>query len=102
MQDTERESEMDVIVTQIDGRAAWELTDLLGRSMGFITAGPGDLFTIHPQGQAVETMAGMKTGPHPSLDAALAEIEVHTRGVCRRIAGADHCPDGPSQPSTVE
>lgn len=93
---------MDVIVTLTEGGAAWELTDLLGRSMGFITAGPGDLFTIHPQGHAVETMAGMKTGPHPSLDAALAAIEMHTRGVCRRIPGADHSPDGPGQPSTAE
>jgi hypothetical protein len=93
---------MDVIVTVTEGGAAWELTDLLGRSMGSITAGPDDLFTIHPQGHAVETMAGMKTGPHPSLDVALAEIESHTRGVCRRIAGADHRPDGSDQPSTAE
>jgi hypothetical protein len=29
-------------------------------------------------------MAGIDHGPHASLDAALAEIERHTRGVCRR------------------
>jgi hypothetical protein len=34
-------------------------------------------------------MSGMKHGPHVSLDAALAEIEKHTRGVCRRNPGED-------------
>jgi hypothetical protein len=46
-------------------------------------------FTIHPEGHALMTMAGMKEGPHPTLDAALAEIEKHTRGVCRRDPGED-------------
>jgi hypothetical protein len=42
---------------------------------------------IHPEGHASETMAGIQQGPHASLDAALAEIERHTRGVCRRNPG---------------
>jgi hypothetical protein len=93
---------MDVIVTPTDGGASWELTDLLARSMGSIKAGPDDVFTIHPRGHAVVTMAGMKLGPHPSLDAALAEIERHTRGVCRRIAGADQGAAAPAQRPTDE
>ena len=46
-------------------------------------------FIIHSEGQVLETMAGIEQGPHPSLDAALAEIEKHTRGVCRRNPGED-------------
>jgi len=93
---------MDVIVTSTDREASWELTDLLGRSMGSISRAPDDVFTIHPHGQAVATMTGMKLGPHSSLDAALAEIERHTRGVCRRIAGADQRPGPPVQRPTAE
>jgi hypothetical protein len=44
---------------------------------------------IYPEGHASETMAGIQQGPHASLDAALAEIERHTRGVCRRNPGED-------------
>ena len=38
--------------------------------------------TIHPDGQALETMADPRPGPYASLDAASSEIETHTRGVC--------------------
>ena len=75
---------MDVIVTPAEGGTVWQLTDLLGRSMGRITASAPRQFMIHPEGHASETMAGIQQGPHASLDAALAEIERHTRGVCRR------------------
>jgi hypothetical protein len=68
------------------GRSAWDLTDLLGRSMGRIVEEPHERFTIQPDGQARETMARVALGPYPSLDAALAEIEKHTRGVCRRAS----------------
>jgi hypothetical protein len=49
------------------------------------------LASIHdlPEGHALETMAGIEQGPHASLDAALAEIERHTRGICRRSTGED-------------
>jgi hypothetical protein len=80
---------LDVIVTPSDDRKAWDLADLLGRSMGFIRETPAADFIIHPDGQALETMAGIEQGPHASLDAALAEIEKHTRGVCRRNPGED-------------
>jgi hypothetical protein len=78
---------LDVIVTETkDGE--WALTDLLGRSMGVIVRGPSDEFIVQPDGHATETMREMKHGPFPSLDAALAEIETHTRGVCRRAPSA--------------
>lgn len=80
---------MDVIVTPSDDGTAWTLMDLLGRSMGAIEAVPTDKFLIRPHGQALETMAGIDKGPFPSLDRALAEIEKHTRGTCRRNAGED-------------
>ena len=75
---------MDVIVRTAEGETVWQLTDLLGRAMGSIVENASHQFTIHPAGHAVETMAGIDHGPHASLDAALAEIERHTRGVCRR------------------
>jgi hypothetical protein len=80
---------MDVIVTPAEGGTVWQLTDLLGRSMGRITTSAPREFMIHPEGHATETMAGIQQGPHASLDAALAEIERHTRGVCRRNPGED-------------
>ncbi len=75
---------MDVIVTDIQGGQEWALTDLLGRSMGRIAKTPNNEFTVQPDGHALQTMAGMKHGPHATVDAALAEIEKHTRGVCHR------------------
>jgi hypothetical protein len=80
---------LDVVVTPIVDRKAWNLTDLLGRPMGRITEASAQQFTIDPEGHAVETMAGIEHGPFPSLDAALAAIEKHTRGVCRRNPGED-------------
>ena len=74
---------MDLIVTPLQEEPGWELVDLLGRSMGRISSEDAG-FTIHPEGQARETMAGMKAGPFASLDTALSEIEKHTRGSCRR------------------
>jgi hypothetical protein len=78
---------LDVIVTPAEG--TWNLADLLGRSMGRIAKTSREQFVIHPEGNALETMSGLNRGPHASLDAALAEIEKHTRGACRRNAGED-------------
>ena len=78
-----------MIIRPAEGGAAWRLTDLIGRSMGSITESGTHQFTICPEGHAVETMAGLRPGPYASLDAALAEIERHTRGVCRRDPGED-------------
>ena len=79
---------LDVIVSKVEDRGEWTLTDLLGRPMGRIVCeGPED-FSIVPEGKALETMSEMKQGPFLSVDAALAEIEKHTRGVCRRAPDA--------------
>ena len=76
-------------MTATDDGRAWTLTDLLGRPMGRITEAFAQHFTIHPDGHALETMAGIEPGPFVSLDAALAAIEKHTRGVCRHHPGED-------------
>jgi hypothetical protein len=80
---------LDITVTPTDDGRAWTLTDLLGRPMGRITEASAQHFTIHPEGHARETMAGIEHGPFVSLDAALAAIEKHTRGVCRHHPGED-------------
>jgi hypothetical protein len=85
----ELEVGLDVIVTPTDEGRVWNLMDLLGRPMGQITEVSAQQFTIHPEGHALETMAGIEDGPFVSLDAALAAIEKHTRGVCRRNPGED-------------
>jgi len=76
---------VDVLVTQIPDRNEWRLADLLGRDMGRVIERQPGTFFIEPAGQAVETMAEMKTRPYATVDAALAAIELHTRGVCRRV-----------------
>jgi hypothetical protein len=48
--------------------------------MGNIRENGSHQFTIYPEGHALETMADIQRGPPASLDAALAEIERHTRG----------------------
>ncbi len=83
---------MDVTVSRED-ESRWLLTDLLGRSMGRVVEGPDRQFTILPEGKAVETMQHLNKGPYGSLDEALAEIERHTRGTCRRAGGATHQSD---------
>jgi hypothetical protein len=69
---------VDITVKPVDGGKAWSLVDLLGRSMGRILEEPPEHFTIHPVGQAVETMRDLRPGPYASLDAALSKIETHT------------------------
>jgi hypothetical protein len=86
----EPEARLDITVTPTDDGRAWTLTDLLGRPMGRITEASAQQFTIHPDGRARETMAGIEQGPFVSLDAALAAIEKHTRGVCRHHPSEEH------------
>jgi hypothetical protein len=78
---------VDVLVKATN--TVWQLTDLLGRSMGSVVENASHQFTVYPEGHAVEIMVGIHQGPHASLDAALAEIERHTRGACRRNPGED-------------
>ena len=73
---------LDVIVTPTDNDD-WNLTDLLGRSMGRVEYVSGKDFMIRAAGHAIETMASINPGPYSSLDDALAAIETHTRGTCR-------------------
>jgi hypothetical protein len=75
------------MVKSVEGRDEWALTDLLGRSMGVISTTDSGNFLIEPDGNARVTMTGTRCGPFPSLDDALAAIETHTRGVCRREMG---------------
>lgn len=79
---------MDIMVTWEDAR--WILTDLLGRAMGSIVQGPDAKYSIHAEGHAKDTFHGLKAEGYYSLDEALADIERHTRGVCRRVGGAEH------------
>ena len=81
---------LDVIVSKVEGQDKWTLTDLLGRPMGRILGDGAKNFTIVPDGNASETMAGMLHGPHPSLDSALKAIETHTRGVCRHTHASEN------------
>ena len=83
----EPEARLDITVTTTDTGKEWNLTDLLGRPMGRITEASAEQFTIYPDGHALETMAGIGHKPFASLDAALAAIERHTRGVCRHSSG---------------
>jgi hypothetical protein len=62
----------------------WGLTDLLGRHMGRVTETRPGAFVIQPAGNAMETFAAIISPSYASLDDALAAIEEHTRGVCRR------------------
>jgi hypothetical protein len=86
----EPEARLDITVTPTDDGKGWNLTDLLGRPMGRITEASTEQFTIHPDGHALKSMAGIEHRPFASLDAALAAIERHTRGVCRHHPGEDH------------
>lgn len=74
---------LDVIVKPLASQTEWLLSDLLGRPMGVIRLA-GGTFAVEPYGNACETMEKMRYGPFGSLDDALAAIERHTRGVCRR------------------
>jgi hypothetical protein len=75
---------VDVTVTATPDNTAWTLTDLLGRDMGCVREVGAGIFKIQPEGRAVETMAALVSKSYASLDEALAAIEEHTRGVCRR------------------
>jgi hypothetical protein len=77
---------MDIIVMKNSDEKEWTMSDLLGRDMGRVREAAVGAFVIEPAGQAVETMRALTSKPYASLDAALAAIEEHTRGVCRRAS----------------
>ena len=71
-------------MTPADEGDAWNLTDLLGRSMGQIVEEALKQFFIDPAGLALETVDRIASGPFSSLNAALAEIGKPMHRVCRR------------------
>jgi hypothetical protein len=75
---------MDVTVTPGANGETWALTDLLGRDMGCVAETAPGVFVIQPAGLAMGTLAAIISTKYDSLDQALAAIEKHTRGVCRR------------------
>jgi hypothetical protein len=77
---------MDMIVTSGEGGTIWQLTNLLGRSMGRIAASAPRQLLIYSEGHARHTAKAV-----PSLDVALAEIERRTRGVCPDLASQYPC-----------
>lgn len=72
---------MDLVVTKAEEDHVWLLRDLLGRNSGKVVQ-KAELFTIIPAGPALATMRTLKLDRYSSIDAALAAIERHTRGVC--------------------
>jgi hypothetical protein len=84
---------MDVVVTRAPGGAlAWDLTDLLGRSLGQVAEARGRQFFIDLNERGHILMPNANLGPHASLNAALSEIEKHTHGVCRRASDENEAP----------
>jgi hypothetical protein len=75
---------MDITVAQSAQPDEWFLTDLFGRSLGAIRQTSPGRFIVQPEGGAVETMSGISHAEFASLDAALADIEKRTRGICRK------------------
>jgi len=53
---------VDLRVKPTTSGTAWELVDLLARSMGSIRQTAPNEFTIHPEGHALTTMAGIERG----------------------------------------
>ena len=79
---------MDVNVTPAPTeQGTWILSDLLRRPVGQIDQTWNAEFVICPlQGSR---LIGIKSGPYPSLDAALSAIETHTRGQCQLSSGSE-------------
>ncbi len=74
---------MDVIITRTaTPRESWDVTDLLGRDLGKITAGPEKMmFKI--QASSGTRLFGVSPGPYATLEHALDQISRHVQGQCR-------------------
>ncbi len=82
---------MDVNVTPArTQRGIWILSDLLRRPIGQIDRIVGAEFVIQPLPGS--RLSGIKSGPYPSLDAALSAIETHTRGQCQLSSSNEDLP----------
>lgn len=77
---------MDIIIKAEGDECSWEMSDLLGRSMGHIVL-VDQLFRIQPTGHAIETMGILNRATFHSLDEVLSAIETHTRGICQIEGG---------------
>ena len=73
---------MDITVRRTGAERSWSSETCSGDRWAPLGI-PAREVPIHPKGNATETMHGLRPGPYASLDAALAEIETHTQGVCR-------------------
>ena len=75
---------MDIEARPIGGDA-WQLVDLLGRSVGKMIRDARGVI-IQP---TTDLLSSADQGPHASLDLALVEIGKRARGVCRLHAIKD-------------
>lgn len=82
-------AKMDLIVARTGDPTVWVLNDLLERDIGSIVEAPSNTFNIHVVATNRDLLGGLKLGPYTSLDSALAAIETHTRGICRRMFAED-------------
>jgi hypothetical protein len=74
--------DVEVVPATLD---AWDLRDRLGRPVGKITRSNG-AFRIE-QVPSSQRLSGMTFGPFKTLDAAMSEIEKHTKGACQLAHG---------------
>ncbi len=71
-------------------QGTWILSDLLRRPVGQVSQILDGEFVIHPtQGSR---LSGIRSGPYPSLDAALSAIETYTRGQCQLSSSNEDLP----------
>lgn len=75
---------MDVILEVTARPDELRLTDLLGRSLGCISAVTPRRWRVYPSGAGVELLLGISQIELTSIDAALAKIEKRMRGMCLR------------------
>ncbi len=79
---------MDVNVTPAPTeQGTWILSDLLRWPVGHIDQTQNAEFVICPLQDS--RLFGIKSGPYPSLDAALSAIETYTRGQCQLSSGSE-------------
>ena len=76
---------MDIRVTPASGGKTWHLTDLLGRSMGFIEQVQSRFFFIRPSERGLELLGTVSRQAYLSLDETMSAIEKDGHVVCRLV-----------------
>src|SRR4051812_31194707 len=66
---------MDITVTPAGDGKTWQLTDLLGRSMGFIEQVQSRFFFVRPSDRSLELLGTVSHPASLSLDEAMSAIE---------------------------